>query len=227
MRRVVQALLIPVLTVAFLSSTVGHAAAQDKKSPVFKTPEDVVAAATAAAAKEDLKALLPCFTDDLRDTIAGGFLFGTAFMKGFMEAAGDKLTDDQKEMLKQLNDVYKKHGLTDEAVKKQMPKSIPNGDPDAMRKLFIEFAGVIKDRPGFIADIGPIIKKGAKGERNFLGSKDAKVKDVKIDGTSAKGTLVWTKDEKETTGDITFKKVGDSWKIDSVPETNRKGPKGK
>jgi hypothetical protein len=172
-----------------------------------KTPEDAFKAARTSLEKEDWKGFSDCLTDDSRDQMAGGFVMIGVMMK----LVGSPGGDEAKAKLKPIDDVLAKHGLTDEVMKK-MPDEKPGKDPESAKKAMKKLVEPIKDKGAFIADMMAAMKKMGDGkkENSIPLPKDAELKDVKIEGDTAKGFVV-TKEKKEP---IEFRKVGGGWKIE-------------
>src|SRR5262249_52567761 len=114
------------------------------------------------------------------------------------------------------------HGLTEEVLKKQ-PK-LDLKDPEAAKKGMKQMLEPIKDKNAFVADMMTAMKKlgGDKKDSGPMG-KDAELKDVKIEGDTATGTVVTKHDGKEKSEAIKFRKVGGGWKIE-LPADMLKGP---
>ncbi len=182
------------------------------------TPEDVFKAAKAATDKEDWKGFCDCLTDDSRDTFAGGMAFAGAMMKAFGGLGGK----DLQAKLKPIDDVFNKHGLTEEALKKT-----PGGGAEKdMAKAMKELVAPVKDKSAFVADMLAALKQAGEGKGKDSGPfpKDAVLKDLKIDGNTAKGVIV-TKQGGEKSEPIEFRKVGAGWKIDIPADSLKIGAK--
>ena len=181
-----------------------------KGGATHATPDDVFQAAKAAAAKEDWKGFCDCLTDDSRDTFAGGMAFAGVMMKAFGELGGK----EAQGKLKPIDDVLSKHGLTEENLKK-MEKAPPLGGGEKdMAKAMKEMAAPIKDRSAFVADMVAALKQvEGKGKDQPPFPKDAVLKDLKIDGDSAKAVVVGRQGDVERSDPIEFRKVGAGWKI--------------
>ena len=205
--------------------TAGSDAGGGKK--VYKSPQDVFDAAKAALDKKDIKAFAGCLTEDSRDQFAGGMMFVSLMMKGFTEQFGK---DEDKAKLKELNEILSKHGITEEFIKSLPKPEITPKDkkPDreeltkAMRKLLTP----VKDRSAFIADMIGFLdrtsKKSGGGFNEQIGANPM-LKDVKIEGDTAKGVIVATRDGKEVRTPVEFKREGGGWKIDlPMPEAKKK-----
>jgi len=181
------------------------------KGGAHATPEDVFKAAKAAADKEDWKGFCDCLTDDSRDTFAGGMAFAGVMMKAFGELGGK----EAQAKLKPIDDVLSKHGLTEESLKK-MEKGPPIGGAEKdVAKAMKEMVAPIKDRSAFVADMVAALKQVEdKGKDQAPFPKDAVLKDLKIDGNSAKAVVVGQQEGAERSEPIEFRKVGAGWKIE-------------
>ncbi len=212
-----------VLLLAALSVAAGGTGA------TYRTPEEVFEAAKKAIAREDWKGVCATFTDNTRDMLAGGLAMMPLMAKGFAKLAGEDKEKEMLEKIKPLTDVLAKHGLTD-AVLKKMEKQGDKGEKgeEAIRKGLKRLVGPIKDRCAFIAEMITVLKKAdGKGLKDGPLPKDAELKDLKVDGDHAKGTVVSTVSGKEKRDPIEFRKIGGSWKIDlplQIGKGLKKGP---
>ena len=77
-----------------------------------------------------------------------------------------------------------------------------------------ELAVPIKDKPAFIGDMSAALEEMNPGESTTLSFQSATLKDVKIDGEKATGTI--TRTVKGRTGDqpIHFTKIDGGWLVD-------------
>jgi hypothetical protein len=202
--------------VTALALLAGGASGQEARGgKVYKTPQEVFEAARAAGKKGDWKTVASCLTEKSRDQLAGQAVGLALIFKAF---AGFDKTGKAKELVKQVDEVLAKHGLTQEkldALKGAKPKGAEES-AKALQKLL----GPVKDRNAFIGDLMGVLNKfGGKKENLF----DAELKDVKIDGDNATGTVIGKKAGKEQRETFKFKKVGGSWKMEP-PEPPKKGP---
>jgi hypothetical protein len=196
-----------------------------------RTPQEVFEAARKAAKAKDYKTFMKCLTDDSQDTLAGGTAFAALMMKGFVEAfaKGDDAKKVQ-EMVKNLDAVLARHGLTEEAfakLKEEMPKDAK--DVGAIQKVVKTLVRPIKDKAAFFGDIVGALEKLSPGkEQGGPFPADAELKDVKIDGATAAGVIVSKQGDKEKREPIHFRRVGEGWKIDLPLEALMKkgGPAG-
>src|SRR5206468_3944962 len=95
--------------------------------------------------------------------------------------------DKGKDTIKAMDDAMNKHGLTEEylkTVEKDNPgkKGTPQEERDMLRKL----VAPVKDKSAFIADIMTALKKSGDKDSFSIGTD---LKDVKIDGDKATGTV--------------------------------------
>jgi hypothetical protein len=193
----------------------GCGLASQAAEKVYKTPQAVFDAAIAAAKKQDFKAFCECMDDESRDALAGQFA-----MMGMMVKSFSEFDPKDKGKAAPLDAILKKHGLTEEVMKKgppnlPRPAKAPKG-PDEQNKAMAEMARVmIKDRTGFIVEmLAALEKMGDKPKKSspiFAG--EVSLVDLKIDGNSAKGTLLTRENGKEDREPISFKKQGPTWKV--------------
>jgi hypothetical protein len=198
------ALLGAVLTAAILLP-----ACNRKKS--YDSPQAVFDAASAANAKEDWPAVMNCLTDESQDKLTFAMAAIASFMKGF--AGLDK--DHGKEVSQAIDDAMKKHGLTEEHQQKLSKGMFDTKGGSQDIQSIRQAIAPIKDKPGFVGDIMAAMKKfgnkqGDQQPQQFAGT----LKDVKIDGDKATGTVVRTVAGKEISQPMEFRKVGGGWKIE-------------
>lgn len=169
-----------------------------------KSPEQVFADFKDAADKKDYKRMVGHLTDESQEMMVGGLVFVGGFAAAFGDMPGGP--PDAKESSKKITDVMKKHGVGEDALKNK-PKG-DNKDPEAAMK---ELAALVKDKPGFIADmLAALPKKGSEGfDITF---KD--LKNLKVEGDTATGTVTQVSNGKDKEEPIKFVKKGGVWKID-------------
>jgi hypothetical protein len=182
-----------------------------KKS--FDSPQEVFDAAAAAEKQKDHRAAVECLTEDSRDRLAAMLLTVGMLTKAF--GSLDK-SEQGKEKVKLLDDVFEKHGLTKEVLEKAK-KAPPARQAE-------EFKQLIKDPTGFVADMLAVMprlsgKKGDQGAGPLKGA--ARLEDLKIDGDTASGVAVTEKDGKKERTPIKFKKEAGGWKIELPAELLR------
>jgi hypothetical protein len=199
--------LLAVLSLVVIAGCTKKGSPTDQKGAGHKTPEEVFEAAKTAMTSGDYKTFVACLTPEAVDSLAGQLAFGAAFMKGF--SALDKKGDSAKKF-KPMFDVLDKHGLTDEFFKKNQVKMGKSKAENA--KALRALGAKIKDAPVFVVDIMNASPAQQKKEMQDFGS--AKLKDLKVDGDTAKATLVSKKQGKDKEEPIEFKKIDGSWKMD-------------
>jgi hypothetical protein len=181
------------------------------------TPEAVFEKAAAAAKKKDWKAFCGCLTEESRDEMAGSLVVMTVMMKGVGGLAalgGEEAAKEMKDQMEKTDAVLKKHGITEESVGKVDMKTLAAGGRDKVKETMNDLLKPVKDRDALIADILNAMMEGKDEKENpFKKIGDSKLSDVKIDGDSAKGTIVSTVDGEETKNPIEFKKGSDGWRI--------------
>jgi hypothetical protein len=200
-----------------LALTGPSAEAGGKGGKVYKTPQEAFNALKEAAKNEDWKTICTIVTDDSLSMMAAGGAVGAVFMKGFIEAfAKDKKDDKVEKIVKDLNAALNKHGLTDEVLKGFNLKALfdpkTGKDPAATKKILAGVAGKIKDRCAFLADLFKALP--SEGGSPLAPLATAQVKNIKVDGDTAKGVLITSKGGKEKEQPIEFRKVGGSWKVE-------------
>lgn len=191
------------LSALLLSGCGGGGTAAD-----YKTPEEAFTAFKTAAQKDDYKTLSDCLTDDSREMLAGQAAFGAVMFKTFAELGGKAAE------AKELTTILEKHGLTEAALKKMDKGAVGGGDPEGIKKAMKELVAPVKDRSAFFADVMGAMKKYSKEKGAAIPLGDAELKDLKTEGSSAKGIMVTKQGGQEKRDPIEFKKVGNSWRIE-------------
>jgi hypothetical protein len=168
------------------------------------TPEETFKSAQAAAEKNDYKAFMSTMTPESQETYAGMIAFGGAMVQAFAGLGGPEGAEDAKKV----KEVLDKHGLTEETLKKADPTA---ADPIAGMKSLVE---PVKDKPAFVADMMAALKSSKDFKDKSPLQKGTTLKDVKIDGDSAKGTIETEVEGKKESSPIGFKKIDGKWLID-------------
>src|SRR5262249_35357412 len=139
-------------TATLLALVMTTAYAQEK---VYKKPEDVFDAAKKAAKDGNYKAFHATLTPDSADLMVGQLALVGVVMKGVADF--DK-TGKAKEQMKPLFDALKKHGLTDEVLKKMKPLD-PKASQKEQLKALKKMIEPIKKQPEFVQDVMNAMKK--------------------------------------------------------------------
>jgi hypothetical protein len=196
-------------------------AEKGRAAVVYKTPQECFDAYTAAEITTDFKTWVGCLAPRAQEIMA----INSALMA--VSPRPEPATADEKEwarMVKPIEDVLKKHGLTQQATQGIKYSK----DPAERQKAGKALLALIKDREAYLVDVMTAtfkildVKPGEK--KNFK----QRLIDLKIDGDRATGTIVVTttptfRDEKKS---VVFVKVGAGWKIDPEPQELKKQPGG-
>jgi hypothetical protein len=197
-------------------ATIVLVAGAQEKAKVFDTPEAVFKASQAAAKKKDFKGFFNCLTQDSQKLMTGQLIMTGSMIKSF---ASLDSTGKAAELIKPINEVFSKHGLKEEELKKKLK---PTNDPKQAAKNMRGAAELVKSPANFCSDlIAALEKANPKGAQPFV---DGKLSDVKIDGDKAKGMIAIKAGEKERKEPIEFAKVGGGWKL-VLPEPKEGPPK--
>jgi hypothetical protein len=205
-----------------LSGRAADCRAGEKKGPVYKTPEDVYKAAAKAMKNRDMKLLCAVLTPDSRAQTAGQLTFIGLLIKGFTVgfAKDDEAKEKARAKFKPLDEAMAKHGLTEEAMKALEPKAKKMfGDKVDFKTLTDEQKGKllrlmvspVKDHCAYLMDlVAALDKLGTKRESLELGE----LKELKIEGDSARGMAVVSAGGTESTRPIEFRRRDGSWLIE-------------
>lgn len=170
----------------------------------YKTPEEVFTAAKAASDKDDWKTFADCLTEKSRNTLAGS-MAGLALMVKPAPGQPSKLN------YQPVQAVLNKHGLTDDVIKGLHQREKGFSEKLTAFKLLGE---TIKDRGTFIVDVMSAFIEMVPGKKSPSPLTGAELKDLKVEGDTARGTLVTTKAGTEKRYPIEFHKSGNSWRIE-------------
>jgi hypothetical protein len=210
--------MIPRIRVALFGLVfLGPGVLVDAGAPPYKSPEDVLAAAMKAVDKEDWRGFCLCLTEDSRVVMVGGMAQIGVFMKLSANFPGTK--EEDKARFKAIDDVLKKHGLTEEHFSKLSKEPMPK-DKAGMQAALRKIGAPVKDRAAFVADMMKTMKSLSKdGQSDFAAIKSAKLEELKVEGDTAKGVIVTQVNEKDKREPIEFRKVSGSWLIE-IPGIN-------
>jgi len=204
---------------------------KDKEAPKaksYKTPQDVFDAAVTAMSKKDFAVMVGCFTPEAQQQMATDLAAQGMFMRNTAEGKfkDNEKGDPDEKLLKQFKpvfDVMDKHGLTKATTKDLRIKGLRLTKEDRAAILKI-----VKDPAAFAAAYLTAQQKTFEG-RDKDETKPA-LKDVKIDGDKASGSIVVTFKVKDKGEDVerrqpvTFSKVKGGWLIEPEKEKDAPSP---
>src|SRR5262245_61520697 len=121
----------------------------------YDSPQAVFDAAVAAQERQNWGAFMTCLTEDARGAYALSMVKSGLFAKENAELEKEK----GKELIKAIDEVMKKHGLSEETLKEE--PHAPGAGED-QRAAIKEFLAPVKDKRAFVADMAAVLKK--KGE---------------------------------------------------------------
>ena len=182
------------------------------------SPQAAFDAMKAAGDKKDWKGLCECMTPDSRDAMAGGMVVAGTVMKAmgvFAMMGGGEQAEKTKAALERIDEVLKKHGVDEDAMKKvqETMQGAEPKDPTNNLAVLKELAALIEDKPTFIGDMFTVLEEMNPGE-SPMSFGNAALKDVKIDGDTATGTIAKTVKGTKKNDPINFKKIDGGWLVD-------------
>ena len=195
-----------------------HAPAQDAEPTTgYASPKAVFEAATKASKKKDFKAFAACLTPESQGKLAGQLAGLSVMFKAF--SALDK-EGKMKDKIADLDKIMDKHGLTKEA----MAKLKPTKDPKEIEKNNKAIETIVKDKPAFVGDVMKWLDSANPGKSKGGPLDEATLKDLKVTGDKATGTVLTKTGDKEKEEPMEFAKVGGGWRI-VLPEPKAKDKK--
>jgi hypothetical protein len=204
----------PVLVALMVTAV---SAREDKAAGSYKTPDDAFNAAKKASAKKDYKAIYNLLAPASQELLTAQVALLCVATKNAADV--DPKAKGLREQVKPILEVMKRHGLSDEAVKKLKPFN-PKADAKEQEKVFKEAVKPIKDRGQFVDDALTAMRKVApKGSQNLDEIAKDKLSDVKIDGEKATGKVTGMRfdpkgaEKKQKTYTFSFEKIQGSWRI--------------
>jgi hypothetical protein len=219
----VTSIFIAMLVCAFLA-VVGFFLIDLSGEKVFATPQEAFDESCKALKKNDMRGWCQCLTNDSRDFMAANMAVQEFRTKQEFAGAGN---DDKKAHVRAVEQVFAKHGLTDEFLAALQPESGVLDSPASMKEKLRFAQEVLKpvsDRCSFVADMFEAVLKESGADNPFLGKKDDKLSDVNINGKIAKGTVTTMQLGRERIGEITFRKQGEGWRIELFAEETPRMP---
>lgn len=179
---------------------------------VYKSPQEVFDAAKAAAKMSDYKAFHSTLTPESADIMAGQLALYGMTMRAIIEF--DK-TGKTAAQMKPLFDAMSKHGLTEEVLKKMVPRN-PNADQkEKLNAVREAIKPIIKKQAEFVHDMMVEMKKISPKSGGLEEIADDTLEDVKINEKSdaATANAVRMRAGKKTTQALQFEKINGSWRI--------------
>lgn len=176
--------------------------AQDEKAKVFKTPQDAYDAFENAEKKKAWKEYCECLTEKSRDVYASSLVQKSISQRKFIGAR-------DQDGYKQVTDVLEKHGLTEDAIKKQTADYAK--EKNALKQQRI-LASPVKDKAALVADLYAAWEKVDPSFAPPLFERS--LKDVKVKGDSAQGILNVKVGDKKSPQPFYFQKEKGSWRIE-------------
>jgi hypothetical protein len=204
-----------------------------ERAPTFSTPQQAFEAARGAAQKGDWKGVCATLTDESRDALAGALAVLPSMYKAMARRAGPK----EKAVLDKLRPlalVLAKHGLSEKTFNNLLAERAGAADKDEAIKLALpRLLAPVRDRCAFIADMFDALKKvDEKQAARSPIAANAQLKDVTLDGDTAKGVIVTrVPGGRDRRDPIAFRRRAGSWKID-LPfgpgkQSGKRPPSGK
>jgi hypothetical protein len=178
-----------------------------------KTPEEAFKAMQEAHRKGGTKASVPYMTRDSQKAEAGGMLIKVYSYRNYLNSLKEKPEDK----IKEIDALLKKHDV-DVKKLKEREKDKPPPTPDAVIALLVEVGGMPKEPASFSHEADETYHRLSGMVAPFeLVPDDAVVKDLKVTGDAAKGTMHYTTGEKELSDPVFFRREGTLWRIDFLP----------
>ncbi len=181
-----------------------------------RSPEAVFQTAKTATENQDWEKFCDCLTPESQDNLAGMLVYGAMMvrsMSGMAAMAGPDKAREAEEKMKPVMAVLERHGLDEQTLKEsqaETQRAVGGNRQEMIQKL----VSPIKDRGKFVADMINAMREMGQQENATPFQSDARLEDVKIDGDSATGQIVQTKNGVERKDGIRFQKISGRWKID-------------
>ena len=171
------------------------------------TPEQSFAAFKAAASKNDVNEFMNCLTPAAQNE----FAFGTVMMSAFLPMK--YMNDEAKATAlgNEITAVMEKHGLSEDT----MEAMDPSVEPD-----FEKMLAPVKDKAAFVGEMFTIMIR-EDPDTPLKAISTATLKDVKIDGDKASGTITVDGEDQP----LEFAKIDGKWLI-KLPGPGGPAPTG-
>lgn len=176
------------------------------------TPDEVFKAAHEAYRKQGAKGFLPSLTKDSQKIMTGGMVTNFYTFRAFVLSR----KEPNPEAVKLLEELAKRHGFDDAKVKPLATK-MPKTAEEAITNLKA-LSDLVKDGPAFVEDVVTTLNRF---EGPFppltLSPPGAVLKDLKIRGETAAGTMHYRYFGMDRSEPIHFRQEGGYWKVDLLP----------
>jgi hypothetical protein len=198
-----------VLTTLLLAGLLGLAnAGAPAPEPVtgYASPKAVFDAAVKASKKKDFKAFATLLTPDSQGKLASQLAGLGLMFKAF--SAFDK-EGKMKDKLADFDKIMDKHGLTKDVMGK-LKQTKDTKEIEANNKVIV---AAVKDKPAFVGDVMKWLDAANPGKNKGGPLDEAELKDLKVTGDKATGTVVSKVGGKDKEEPMDFAKVGGGWRI--------------
>ena len=216
---------IPALLIMIASPAVSAAVVFEHPQPKsYGSPQEVFTAFRKASARKDYLTLLGCLTGDDVDLIAAGLIRGVGMTKNMDASLGLKLPTDRQAEMKRVDEVLRKHGLTDELVMgagktTTLPSSRNGVDPRLSWAR--QTVAPVKDRAAFVVELIPVLGMDQMKQTEGFALGQWSIQTVTTSSGTAKASIIGRVDGKRVTDRLSFRKVNGSWKIQLFVESGR------
>ena len=173
----------------------------------YGTPEATSLAAKSALERGDYRAFCHCLTTEARDEMAAGLVMLGGFMQLGADGQGPE-AERARVRARKIKAVLERHGLNEQTTPK-MSISLVAGKEEQKRAM-LKLVEPIKDRDALIADFIRVLIEASD-------EPDARLVNLRTGTDTATATFAQTRQGKEKTSPIEFKKVEGEWKISELP----------
>lgn len=184
------------------------------KAKAYETPKEVFDAYVAALNKRDWKTSIGCLAPSAVKRLAG-YVARVGVQRRLFAETGGKDGGPNDKLMKSWKDTFEvldKHGLKAEATKKIKASDSQEAE-DALVKL-------LDDPAAFLIEYQEALDR-ANPSKTKEPEEKMTLSDVKIDGDKATGTVTLGTKERPEKRPVAFAKVGEGWKLDPSPESDK------
>ncbi len=173
------------------------------KSTGGDSPEAVFNTFKTAVSNGDWETASAQLTTESQDMMASGMMMMAAFASISFDEAEAKAREES------FNELLASHGLNKEELDSNT--SFASDDPSA---AMAEMLAPVTNKPAFIADMINWIEKNSDDDGGMMEEiTSGQLKNVEINGETAKGTIAMTKDGETSEEPIEFRNIGGKWFI--------------